>query len=67
MKAILAKENGTYFLKGKSIPNPAVLNLDNCDEIFGEINIEQLAEDDWDIYGEQFKKQLFEQIKNKKL
>jgi len=31
------------------------LSKQNCDEIFGVVDVEKLAEDDWDIYGEQFK------------
>jgi hypothetical protein len=31
------------------------LSKENCDEIFGVIDVDKLAEDDWDIYGEQFK------------
>jgi hypothetical protein len=47
MKAKLIKENGTYFLKGDGIPNPAKLNLDNCDEIFSSlvVDVEKLAEE----------------------
>jgi hypothetical protein len=47
MKALLIKENGTYFLKGDGIPNPAKLDLDNCDEIFSSlvIDVKKLAEE----------------------
>ena len=45
MKAKLIKENGKYYLDGDNLPNPRRLNLDNCDEIFGVINVEKLAEE----------------------
>jgi hypothetical protein len=55
MKALLIKENGTYFLKGDGIPNPAKLNLDNCDEIFSSlaVDVDKLADEECldDIYA----------------
>jgi len=63
MKARLNRRDNDYWLHNESgetiasswgVPGKK-LSIKNCNEIFGEINIEQLAEDDWDIYGEQFK------------
>jgi hypothetical protein len=67
MKGRLIKRESNYYLfvEGKPfgttddlyIQYEIVSNLSkqNCDEIFGVVDVEKLAEDDWDIYGEQFK------------
>jgi hypothetical protein len=67
MKGRLIKRESNYYLfvEGKPFGTTDDLYLQyeivnklskqNCDEIFGVVDVEKLAEDDWDIYGEQFK------------
>jgi hypothetical protein len=46
MKGKLIKTGSGYILDGDNLPNPRRLSIQNCDEIFGVVDVEKLAEEE---------------------
>jgi hypothetical protein len=47
MKGKLIKTDNGYILDGDNLPNPRRLSIQNCDEIFGVVDVEKLAEKEY--------------------
>ena len=46
MKGKLIKTDNGYILDGDNLPNPRRLSIQNCDEIFGVVDVEKLAKEE---------------------
>ena len=65
MRGKLIKTDNGYILDGDNLPNPRRLSIQNCNEIFGVVDVEKLAEenypsgDDWSNEQSLFRKLAF--------
>jgi hypothetical protein len=49
MKGKLIKTGSGYILDGDNLPNPRRLSIQNCNEIFGIVDVDKLAKEDADL------------------